>query len=137
MNTGKHNPDFELDYQKTTWTEKQHEAHAIEIYKKDFFALLKGYSHLSNWDEEVMTTMEVSDDLGADAIIEFQPFFYSKTSINPLTRVLEVDTIKEPEIELWDIYYTRAYSDSATLQYDDFNNTELEEIKNIIRTHCE
>ncbi|MFY0655044.1 MAG: hypothetical protein JXQ96_23650 [Cyclobacteriaceae bacterium] len=136
MKTGKHNPNFALDYQKTTWSDKQHEDYLTEINKKDFFSLLKTYSHLSNWDEEVMTEMIVSDNLGGDIVINFFPKFNVTNSINHLTGVPETDN-GGTFIEIWDIKYTKSYIDDAVLELEDFDKTEIEKIKSIILNFCE
>jgi phosphopantetheinyl transferase len=136
MKTGTHNPKFQEDYTKTTWTDEQHEEYLMSIHKKDFFALLKMYTHLSNWDEEIETEMFVSDNLGKDIYIMFIPTFNVSHSNNYLTGVPETDK-EETVIELWDVHYMVSYSDERVLEYDDFSKTELQEIRELIKPHCQ
>lgn len=133
MNTGKHNSNFKQDYFISTLSEERQ----AEIYKKDFFDLLNKYSHLSNWDEEIETEMVVSDKNGNNINIFFVPYFSYKCSVNYIIGVPETDKLKETIIEIWDMSYTRFTDSEPVLEQSDFNKTELEEIKSIIRNHCE
>ena len=131
---GTHNPNFKADFNKKPWTQKEYDDYLMEINKKDFFTLLKTYSHLSNFDEEVETDMIVSDNLGHDITIMFIPFF-NVTRIGLSTRFPNMES-EQTEIELWDIAYTTSYKEDPVLEMQDFNKTELAEIKSIISEFC-
>jgi len=132
MKTGKHNSNYKEDYDKSLLSESQLRA----INKEDFFKLLKTYSHLSDFCEEEETEMIVSDAVGRDIYIAFEPSQDVEYGINHITGVPESDE-GDLRIEIFEIIYTTNYEAESVFTYQDFDKTELKQIKDFIKTFCQ
>jgi hypothetical protein len=138
MNTGKHNPDFQLDYQKKDF---DYESYAIEIDKKDFFSILHNYQPTDRYDEEKTEELIISDKpdkpdkLGNYVYILFKPTFNVSYSENYVTGVPTYDK-EETHISIIEVIYTKGYSDKIILNNSSFTDEELSKIEDELRILC-
>ena len=135
MNTGTHNPNFQNDYQRSTWSKEKEEAYMLGINKKDFFSILKNYHPLDRYDEEVNTELIISDNLGNDVYILFKPTFNVTYSDNFMTGVPTYDK-EETHILIEDIVYTKGYDDKVILNINSFTDEEYTKIEDELRILC-